>query len=593
MDLRKYTGACLASLVFFSASAFAAPSLVADLTPGQLPGTTITFTVDEQPADSFLRLQVAKTGQPLRVIYDYTAVDALKWTPMEDGVYAIVMTIRESTGQQVVGGRFFIRGAAQPLVRPTRHPQVALYHTPACFAGLSMRVSYNAVGATGGQLTNTLPCDGAASMNFYVAGMLQETDYEIRHQILSPIGTVIASGPVRNFTSGTAADFVPTATIIDPADANTSSEGVVMFGTAASAVPSVYAIDLEGNSLWYYESPNEGETGVTFTRPTSNGNVMVIGAATPEDRFRVREIDLAGNTVRETNARRLAEQFTANGGTSPLTTMHHEARVLENGQILVLAHSEVIRPQGGETVDVLSDIILGLDENMQVIWQWDAFDHLDINQVAILGETCVPNGPGCPQLFLDEIANDWLHSNAIGYRDSDGAIMLSIRHQDASVAIDYANGLGTGTVIWNLGKLGDFTLQPDPNTDLFQSHQHDNNFLGADQVLLYDNGNAANACVAGTCTSFGKHYQLDETNMTATLIKNFPLPEYSGALGSAQLLENGNYHFNSGIIQPATTGRSDELAPDGSLVYSVRFSSATYRTVRMFDLYTAPVYEQQ
>ena len=457
-------------------------------------------------------------------------------------------------------------------------------------------------------------------MNFYVGGMLPETTYNVRHALLSPNDNTVAQGPVRQFTTGAIPaelDDIPEVTVEQvegavPEEISTA-ERFVLFGPTAGLGGRPIATDLEGNLVWFYNPPDADETGVTLTRMSSGGRIMLIGAATSNDRFRVREIDLVGNTLRETNARRLSEQFAANGGQVPLTTVHHEARELPNGQWIILTHSEarIDGAQGEEgPVDILSDIILGLDRNMQVIWQWDAFEHVDLEKVALLGELCTYNPEtgatqgGCPVLFLSQDdygpegpgsepdgvleANDWLHSNALGYRESDGTLVMSIRHLDWMMAIDYADGLGSGAVKWNMGKDGDFTLTDGVDPDLWQSHQHDNNFIGDNQMLVYDNGNALSGCVVDPingCGSRAQLYSFDENTMEASLVRNIPTREYSFALGSAQLLENGNIYANSGIIG-FSYALGDELTPNGEVALSLRVSVPVYRQFRVRDLYT-------
>jgi hypothetical protein len=80
--------------------------------------------------------------------------------------------------------------------------------------------------------------------------------------------------------------------------------------------------------------------------------------------------------------------------------------------------------------------------------------------------------------------------------------------------------------------------------------------------------------------------------MIATLVLNADVGSYSFAVGSAQLLPNGDYHFDSGYILDAAgtiSSQSIEVGPDGTPVYLIQFSPALdYRTFRMYDLYTAP-----
>jgi len=190
------------------------------------------------------------------------------------------------------------------------------------------------------------------------------------------------------------------------------------------------------------------------------------------------------------------------------------------------------------------------------------------------------------------VANDWTHGNS-AQLTSDGNILYSARHQDLLYKINYANGSGNGSVIWRLGNGGDFTLSPnDPN--LWFSHQHDAEFqLGGNAVLsLFDNGNTRVAAHGGN--SRGQVWNINETSKTASLALNRDLGVFSAALGTAQRLANGNYHFNAGLV-PTFQGGADafEYTPSGTLVYELQIRPTStglneYRSFRMRDLYTAP-----
>ncbi len=60
----------------------------------------------------------------------------------------------------------------------------------------------------------------------------------------------------------------------------------------------------------------------------------------------------------------------------------------------------------GLNVDILGDGFPVLDQNFQLFWYFDTFQHdsgapqLNINRPAVPGETCASNAPGCPTLFL-------------------------------------------------------------------------------------------------------------------------------------------------------------------------------------------------
>ena len=87
-------------------------------------------------------------------------------------------------------------------------------------------------------------------------------------------------------------------------------------------------------------------------------------------------------------------------GKRPIGVFHHDAISLPNDEVAVLATTEQITSgvQGPGQVDIIGDLIVVLDRNFQVVWTWDAFDHLDPHREATLGETCP--GLGCPPISL-------------------------------------------------------------------------------------------------------------------------------------------------------------------------------------------------
>jgi hypothetical protein len=311
--------------------------------------------------------------------------------------------------------------------------------------------------------------------------------------------------------------------------------------------------------------------------------------STPDRGQILREIDLAGNTVRETYASQITDHLAAQGQLG-ITGFNHDAIRLPNGHTLVLCSQERMYPagtQGAKTaVDILGDAIVDLDENWNVAWSWSAYDHLDVNRPAILGETCYSQA-GCPEILLAPQANDWLHANALNYQPDSGNILLSIRHQDWVTKIDYANGKGTGKVLWNLGLGGDFSIQ---STDPYPwfSHQHDAQLDPSTGLFwAFDNGNTRVTLAGGVGNSRGMVLQLDETNLTATPVLVSDLGVYSVAVGSAQALDNGNFMFHAGYVpSPAPHAFTYELLPDGTQNNIFEELLQVYRSYRMSSLYS-------
>jgi hypothetical protein len=68
---------------------------------------------------------------------------------------------------------------------------------------------------------------------------------------------------------------------------------------------------------------------------------------------------------------------------------------------------------------------------------------------------------------------------------------------------------------------------------------------------------------------------------------NVNMPGFSPALGSAQRLDNGDYHFEAGWLgyQASPYGEAFEVLPNGTFSFELIDNSVTYRGYRMDSLY--------
>jgi hypothetical protein len=316
--------------------------------------------------------------------------------------------------------------------------------------------------------------------------------------------------------------------------------------------------------------------------------VLVMGvdsnAPFPNSRNVLREIDLAGDPLRETNIAAVNAQLTALGH-DIIYSFTHDVERLPNGQTAVLGLTERAVNINGTPTDYIGMMVMVLDADFQVAWAWDAFDHLDVNRGPVLGEIVLPGDIGPSSAVPRLPAVDWLHINAVSWSPADGNLVLSIRLQDWVIKIDYENGAGDGHVIWRLGQDGDFTVSStDPNP--WFSHQHNAHYINDSTLILFDNGNTRRASDPNA-DSRGQVWMLDEQTMTATLVFNVDLGNYSNALGSAQRLLNGNYSFTSGRQgqPPNLFGQSIEVRPDGTTAYVLEVDRTLYRSLRVRTLY--------
>ena len=563
------------------------------------------------PGPITYKWEVALPGSStFSTLEDFSLNTNFTWSPnYSEGTYQLRLTARDylaGTSAEVVVSyqvNALVKGT-QPVAVATAHPLVALLSAPTCPAGSTMSVAFEQTGTTIVHTTGWQPCH-AGSMNFYVAGMSASKTYTLTYQVNT--GGVITPGPSVAFTTGVipASLSFPAFTIPVPIGPLTGTGDSVVLNGYAQVPQFPLATDLSANIIWYYDQY------VQLTRPVTGGTMLSIpsGQGTGTGPFGpgisqeqlVRESDLVGNIVHQTNCDRVYEQLTALGLTDPLSMFDHDAIRLANGQTMVLGMVQRIFPAGTQKsavpIDIIGTLVVLLDNNFQVLNYWNSFDHdcngtncLNINRPG--DYTCKANaGGGCPPVLLSSPANDWLHSNSIEYLPSDGDLLISMRDQNWIVKIDWNNGTGTGGILWRLGLDGDFTVSGAGGiTYPWFSGQHDAGFIDTTEqtMMVFDDGTTRVEQQGGD--SRGQVWSLDQTNLVATLELNVDLGAFSPSLGSAQLLQKGDYMFMSGNIMIGNSTievQNLEYTPAGTVVYNLQSqgSSACYRGWRMTDLY--------
>jgi len=676
MKINNYPWLVSALLAVLGAPAYATVQITS-FTPSvaspQLLGTPITWTATATDSNSNLlafQFNVALPKQSLALVKDFNIgkLSSGIWTSLPfvwvpthlEGTYQIQVVIKdfvsgETTSQTASFTINPLVTGSTPVVAATTNPLVALFSAPSCAAGSNMRVTFQEQSKAKPAVSTTFQvCHPPATMNFEIAGMYASTAYTMFSE--TDTSGTITKGPAVTFTTGAIPTSVPipSYTFLTPAGAHTdTAEPLLLLGPVQFGAGPIYpaiATDLKGNPLWYYYT--NPPQSIVLTRPLSNSTMLSIQSGiawTPgvANQQYLRQFDLAGNTIKETNTGAIQQELLALGvtdggpcsaiskpapvGSACLDGFHHDAiETLPNGQIAVLVTIEKILPPGtqGDTsglpVDVVGDMILVLNRNWQIVWYFDSFEHdsgapqLDINRSPVLNETCVPTQQGCPGMFLmgtgiAPFGKDWLHGNALYYWPKDswggvsGDLTFSSRNQDWVMKIDYHNGTGTGNVLWRMGPCGDYTFNNIYNDPWpWNSAQHDvgieNN--GAGPLTLFDNGatrvsppNSSSGCMKGlgSGNSRGMALTLDETNLQVTPILSVDLGAFSTADGSAQLLSNGNYFYVPATVLVALNdvSYSIEILPTpgtdtGTQVFNVE-SADVYRAWRMSDLYHPPI----
>ncbi len=593
--------ALLGAAACVSAEAAVTVGLTPSAVSPQPVGTKVFWTAagsSTDPGTLDYRFRVRAPDGDFRTLRDFHPSPVFEWTPSDrEGDFEVEATARNrSTQEQASTVDAFalapVATGTDAVLSATGHRLVVLYSAPSCPAGSFMRVRFGAAPEPF-SATHWKACLAGVTRNFLLGGMRPNTGYAAFHEVAT--SGIVEPSPSKSFTTIGLPGWLPfpaLSVVQAPGAGSCFSQPLLLHGNIAflpgqTTVP--VATDIWGRIMWYYPRlATTEQSGTTIFRPLDGGTMLlaVNDPGSPWVHQQIfREIDLTGSPVRETNVDRVSEQLAAMGQDT-ITSFHHDAFRLPNGNLMALTSVERILTdvQGPGPVSVIADGLVELDQDLQVVWAWSAFDHMDATRVALLGETCVTGQGGCPPVTLAPIANDWLHSNSIQLT-SDGHVIMSVRHQDWVVKIDYGNGAGTGALLWRLGEGGDFAIvsaQPSP----WFSHQHDAEFdqPGVPLMTLFDNGNIRNLSDP-SANSRGQALWLDETNMLAYLIVNADLGSYSFALGSAEQICNGGFHFDSGVIMPGLTAQSVEVGLNGQIRGIVESSVPAYRTFRMQTMY--------
>ena len=490
-------------------------------------------------------------------------------------------------------------------VAPTANPLVAQYTVKRNLTGFSAWVEFGTDTTYGRQtsrISDSVFISGETAVNVLVAGMLPQTTYHMRAHAEWPGGSWTDTD--RTFTTGalpgpmtsqpppsiSSVQF-PAISVTLPTPGLTPSPGVELLSltTTANAGAAVQAVatDLKGNIIWYCP-------GFAFPiKPMQNGHFLVVANSD------VQEIDLSCKVVRDVSVAQVNQSLQSNGYSfiipPPLGLLgggqfHHDVLVLPNGHWIALAQIAKMFPDlpGYGAINVVGDAVVDIDPTGNVAWAWSSFDHLDVRRYPYFG---LP---------------DWTHSNALIYT-ADGNLLVSMRHQAWILKLDYANGTGSGDILWKLGpavtalgEVGDFTLSNGDSTQWFYA-QHFPDVLSVNgskfTMAVYDNGDFrigsdGTFCgppTATACYSRATIFDVDESTHVADLTWQYLPGFYSFWGGSVGVLSNGDFEFDSSAAFTTVTGAQiNEVTQTNSpqIVWQMNITGVSaYRGYRIPSLY--------
>ncbi len=360
----------------------------------------------------------------------------------------------------------------------------------------------------------------------------------------------------------------------------------------------IMAVDLSGNVIWAYDPGDIGKSVWWAPKQLTNGDYIALASTSsslalynpvlPTDADLVREFDLVGDTVKQITMDQLNAALAAKGYNLHLLVFSHDVTVLPNGHWLVLANTQKSVVLTGDTTPttVLGDVIVDLDTDLQPVWVWNEFDHLDVNRH--------------PWNFPD-----WTHTNAVIYSKDDGNLLVSIRHQNWIVKVNYQDGAGDGSILWHLGPGGDFRLVGGTDPTDWNYAQHGISFpssysAGVFPLAVMDNGDdrmypgdtTPTTCGTGgapACYTSVPIYTIDEGAKTATIsfLQTLPANLYSAWGGNTEVLGNGDVEYDLSSVG----GSNSEVIevtnqPDPQTLWTLTMTGNNmYRAYRLPSLY--------
>jgi len=291
---------------------------------------------------------------------------------------------------------------------------------------------------------------------------------------------------------------------------------------------TVYLIDLEGSEVHRWDLPYPpGLYGYLLP----NGNLFYMGKVRDEtwERFPlwkyfkggvILEVDRDGRIVWEHRDR----------------DHHHDARRTPSGGAIYLTVERVpreiaTRVIGGipdsEHDGMWADVIVEVDSSGNRVWEWHAFEHLDIESDVIT-----------PTDSRDE----WSHANTVTPLPND-RVMVSFRNISTVGIIDKKSG----DIVWKAG------------SDML-AQQHDPSLIPNGNVLIFDNG----AYREDQVEPWSRVIEVDPaTNEIVWEYRDEPKTSFFSAyISGARRLPNGNT-----LITEGNSGRMFQVTPDKEVVW--------------------------
>ncbi len=490
------------------------------------------------------------------------------------------------------------------------------------------------VGPSGGH-DLPIPDEVGDEHTLLLAGMRAETTYAVEVNLLDTAGEIVGAIEDLSVTTGPLPEDLPdmTATVSNP---DRMAPGLTLFNlldfrddfSGAESDPDslpppagwIFAVDEAGEVVWYHNEDHP------------LGDVHMLDDGTILFEFNdtaARRIDLRGDVLEEWAGTIITGRFALDAygrqvvGNDPVIVdvdaMHHQHSRLPDGTHVTLSTELRVldgfdEPQCGEdpnefdgTYHLVGDVVVIFDPlTGAIVEEFNLFDYFDPRSDPASFNLC-----GLPFDFVfpnwlykgtDNQARDWTHSNAVEVDEANNALLVSIRHLDAVIALrwkDDDDG-AAGELIWHSGPLGDLELL---NGD-WHLHQHAPELQPDGTVLLYDNGNNREGYGTPEAPLYSRAVLFDIDPEAGTVEQLWEYrsnrdgePIYAPFVGDADGLANGNVLITNGGVNGASSdilsAQLVEVVPSmpdgGEVVFNLEIGGGAgwivYRSERIPSIY--------
>lgn len=394
-----------------------------------------------------------------------------------------------------------------------------------------------------------------------VIGLIENTDYDYRVVAFDADGCY--GSTMNTFTTGAVPGTVGVARMDSVwSDPGFDPEGYILTNTLrANPTKVMQMFNRDGDLLWYQEF--SGDPAATGDGRCQHYNLSERGTIFHMECHRIIEQAFDGTILNDIDVNAIDSAL----------YLHHDAFWTLDGDIAAITSDARVvdmSPVGGDTAQtVVGQGFIVVDTSTgQANMDWRIFDHYDPLTSPAPGGYWSPVFPG---------SSNWKHANAM-HQDDDGHYLVSFRFEDQIVKVDE----GDGSIIWTMGRNGDFDIMP---TDTFDG-QHSIRALGNGDYLLFDNEGLDSLSRVIV-------WWIDWAYSTPAMMIDweFVLPQenQSTFVSNCERLENDNIFIMAGAAGPGGQyGTMFEVDENENLLWYGRQDTSAYRGYWVDDLYRRP-----